>query len=263
MFSNGVLFLAAVAAALVIAFKGNISALIPLYAVGVFTGFTLSQSGMVVHHLRLKEPRWRASLAINAVGAVTTGVVALVVVVSKFTEGAWMPAAIIPMLVLLFKGINRHYTRLGRQLRIEPADVAAPGHAPHDGRAGRQHPPGRRGRAPLRLSRCGPTTSSPSTSPPTRRSRSAWRSRAGSSSTSTCPSRSSRRRTGTSTRSIMRFLDELDDRWNDDRITVIIPEFVVHRWWEHLLHNQSALFLKGRLLFRRDVAVLSLPYHVN
>ena len=63
--------------------------------------------------------------------------------------------------------------------------------------------------------------------------------------------------------SIMRFLDELDDRWDNDRITVIIPEFVVHRWWEHLLHNQSALFLKGRLLFRRDVAVLSLPYHIE
>jgi hypothetical protein len=63
--------------------------------------------------------------------------------------------------------------------------------------------------------------------------------------------------------SILRFLGELEGRWNDDRITVIIPEFVVRRWWEHLLHNQSALFLKGRLLFRRDVAVLSFPYHVT
>jgi len=123
VFSNGVLFLAAVASALIIAFKGDISALIPLYAVGVFTGFTLSQSGMVVHHLRLKEPHWRGSLLINAVGAVTTGIVALVVVVSKFTEGAWVPAAIIPILVLLFKGINRHYTRLGTQLRLDPGDV--------------------------------------------------------------------------------------------------------------------------------------------
>src|SRR6476659_5803756 len=79
VFSNGVLFLALVASGLIIAFKGDISALIPLYAVGVFTGFTLSQSGMVVHHVRLKEPGWRVSLVINAVGAVTTGIVALVV----------------------------------------------------------------------------------------------------------------------------------------------------------------------------------------
>jgi hypothetical protein len=62
---------------------------------------------------------------------------------------------------------------------------------------------------------------------------------------------------------IMRYLEELDERWSNDRITVVIPEFVVRRWWEHLLHNQSALFLKGRLLFRRNVAVLSLPYHLD
>ena len=197
VFSNGVLFLAGVAAILIIAFKGNISALIPLYAVGVFTGFTLSQSGMVVHHLRLKEPRWRSSLVINAVGAVATGVVALVVVVSKFTEGAWVPAVIIPMLVLLFKGINRHYSRLGEQLRLEPDDVPrARADPPHDGRAGREHPPGRGQRAAATPRRCGRTTSSPCTSPPTRRSRSAWRT-AGRSSASTCPSRSSSRRTGT------------------------------------------------------------------
>ena len=92
VFSNGILFLAAVASILIVVFKGNISALIPLYAVGVFTGFTLSQAGMVRHHLHLKEPRWRISLAVNAVGAVTTGIVALVVVISKFTEGAYLPA---------------------------------------------------------------------------------------------------------------------------------------------------------------------------
>ncbi|MET0460260.1 MAG: APC family permease, partial [Ilumatobacteraceae bacterium] len=123
VYSNGIIFLAVTAGILIIVFKGNISALIPLYAFGVFTGFTLSQAGMIIHHRRFREGRWRVSLVINAVGCVATGIVALVVVVSKFTEGAWVPAVVIPFLVLLFKGINRHYSRLGEQLRMEPEDV--------------------------------------------------------------------------------------------------------------------------------------------
>ena len=99
VFSNGIIFLAVTAGILIVVFKGNISALIPLYAFGVFTGFTLSQAGMIIHHRRLREGRWRVSLAINAVGCLATGIVALVVVVSKFTEGAWIPAVLIPALV--------------------------------------------------------------------------------------------------------------------------------------------------------------------
>src|SRR5262245_29688849 len=107
VFSNGIIFLAVAAGVLITVFRGNISALIPLYAFGVFSGFTLSQAGMVVHHLRYREPRWRASLTVNAVGCVATGVVAIVVVVSKFTEGAWIPAVLIPALVVGFRAISR------------------------------------------------------------------------------------------------------------------------------------------------------------
>ncbi|MGI9029217.1 MAG: APC family permease [Ilumatobacteraceae bacterium] len=109
VFSNGIIFLAITAGILIAVFGGNISALIPLYAFGVFTGFTLSQAGMVIHHRRLREGRWKVSLAINAVGCVATGVVALVVVISKFTEGAWIPAVLIPALVVAFRMIHRHY----------------------------------------------------------------------------------------------------------------------------------------------------------
>ena len=108
VFSNGVIFLAAIAGILIIVFNGDISKLIPLYAFGVFTGFTLSQAGMVKHHLSHRVGRWRASLAINAIGAASTGLVALVVVVSKFTEGAWVPAALIPIMVLAFRAIGKH-----------------------------------------------------------------------------------------------------------------------------------------------------------
>ena len=88
VFSNGVIFLAAVASVLIIVFDGDISSLIPLYAFGVFTGFTLSQAGMVRHHLKEKQPNWKVGMVINAIGSVSTGLIAMVVVVSKFTEGA-------------------------------------------------------------------------------------------------------------------------------------------------------------------------------
>jgi hypothetical protein len=217
---------------------------------------------MVVHHVHLKEPGWRASLVINAVGAFTTGLVALIVVVSKFTEGAWVPAAIIPILVLLFKSINRHYSGLASQLTLEPGDaVQAPptrhtmvvlvGNIHQGVISALQYASSLRpdhlvavhvasdeeeqDRMLQRWERFGFEVPLEIVFSPSRDLNS----------------------------SIMRFLAELDDRWNDDRITVIIPEFVVRRWWEHVLHNQSALFLKGRLLFRRDIAVLSLPYHVT
>jgi amino acid transporter len=105
VFSNGVIFLASVAGVLIIVFDGDISALIPLYAFGVFTGFTLSQAGMVRHHIKQKQPNWRVGMVINAIGAVSTGLIATVVVVSKFTEGAWIPAALIPIMVFAFRSI--------------------------------------------------------------------------------------------------------------------------------------------------------------
>jgi hypothetical protein len=111
VFSNGVLFLAIVASTLIVAFQGDISKLIPLYAFGVFTGFTLSQTGMVRHHLKHREPHWQAGLAINAIGAFTTGLIAIIVVVSKFTEGAWIPAVLIPFTVAGFRAIKRHYDK--------------------------------------------------------------------------------------------------------------------------------------------------------
>ena len=260
VFSNGVLFLAVVASGLIIGFKGNISALIPLYAVGVFTGFTLSQAGMVRHHLRLREPRWVLSTIINATGAVTTAIVALVVVVSKFTEGAWIPAAIIPLLVVLFKGINRHYTRLAAQLHVETGTRQPQMVHTMIVLVGSVH----RGvlQALSYASSLNPdhlaavnVCSTPEEQQlieqrweefdidvPLEIVYSPYRDLQG---------------------SVLRYLDEVDERWGNQIITVIIPEFVVRRWWEHLLHNQSALFLKGKLLFRHNVAVLSLPYHTD
>ncbi len=159
VFSNGVLVLAGAASLLVVAFGGNVNALIPLYAVGVFTSFTLSQSGMVRHHIKERSRGWRISVVFSAVGAAATAVVMVVVIVSKFTIGAWIPVALIPLIVLGFKAVRGHYARCGAPPEGRPglptARTAAP---PRRGRSGgrgepvisRRHPlcafPPRRGR---------------------------------------------------------------------------------------------------------------------
>ena len=118
VFSNGVVVLTAAACALILVYHANVISLIHLYVVGVFTAFTLSQAGMVRYWLRSREPGWRYRGAVNTLGAATTGVVAVVVIWSKFTEGAWLVIVAIPLLVLLFLGINRHYRRFARRLRV-------------------------------------------------------------------------------------------------------------------------------------------------
>jgi amino acid transporter len=118
VFSNGIFALAATAAVLLIVFRGVTNSLIPLYAVGVFTAFTLSQVGMVQHHRRRREPRWRRGLAINAVGALATFLVLIDVVVGKFVRGAWIPVLLIPLLVVGFRAIRRHYRSFETEVRV-------------------------------------------------------------------------------------------------------------------------------------------------
>src|SRR5438067_364830 len=120
VFSNGVLVLAILAGTLIAVFGGKTNALIPLYAVGVFTSFTLSQAGMVRHHQKEREPGWRRNIVINGVGAFATGVVLVIVAGTKFSSGAWVPIVIIPLIIALFKGIKRHYSRVADALRVTP-----------------------------------------------------------------------------------------------------------------------------------------------
>jgi amino acid transporter len=127
VFSNGIVALALAAAALIVAFGGNTNSLVPLYAVGVFTAFTLSQTGMVRHHRRLREPGWQRRLAVNAVGATATFVVLIIIASSKFTSGAWVPIVLVPVIVGGFVLIRRSYDRLDRALAVTPhAAVARP-----------------------------------------------------------------------------------------------------------------------------------------
>lgn len=259
VYSNGIIFLSLIAAILIVTFDGNVTKLIPLYAFGVFTGFTLSQAGMVHHHRRLREEGWRWKLVVNAVGAVTTGVIAAVVVISKFTQGAWIPAVVIPMMVVLFRMIKRHYAALGAALRLTEVERARPisntmivlvGGLHRGTVSGIEFAKSLRPDHLIAVHIC-------ETEADGRAIAKRWTEFEGDVELDIVvdPYRNLR---GT----VHRFVAEVEDRWNDDRVTVVIPEFVVHRWWEHLLHNQAALFLKGSLLFKDNVVVVSVPYQV-
>jgi amino acid transporter len=259
VFSNGIVLLALMASGLIVAFGGKVSALIPLYAVGVFTGFTLSQTGMVIHHFRIKEPRWQLHSVINGIGAFTTGLVAMVVVVTKFTDGAWIPAAVIPIMLLVLKAINRHYVRVRKAVHVEP------GYRP----ARRTHLvvvlvasvnkgvvnaiTYARSLAPDRLIAVS-VVSEPHEEEDLHRQWAEYNLPI-ELHTLFSPYREL-------TRPVLSYLDELDRESGDDIITVVIPEFVT-TWSTQFLHNQSALALKARLLYRPNTVVTSVPVVVD
>ncbi|HKA04762.1 MAG TPA: APC family permease [Acidimicrobiales bacterium] len=259
VFSNGIIVLAGLASVLIIIFHGEISALIPLYAVGVFTGFTMSQAGMVVHHWRLREPHWQTGMAINAIGAATTGVVLGVVVISKFTIGAWIPAALIPIIVIGLKSIGRHYKRV-REAVVVPDDYKARRHTHvavvlvgSVNKGVLNALSYARSLAPDRLVAVSVVGDPAEQEELTK----AWDEHNVPVELHTIysPYREL-------TRPILTYLDELDRESPDDIITVIIPEFVTS-WTTQFLHNQTALALKARLLYRPNTVVTSVPVLVD
>ncbi len=260
VFSNGVVVLATFAAVLIVAFGGVTTSLIPLYAVGVFTGFTMSQAGMVVYQRRHRTPGWKLRMTINAVGATATGIVLVVVTVSKFTDGAYVPAIVIPLIVLLFKAIGRHYDRVRDEVSVPP-DFRPPRRT-HTmvilvgsvTRGTLECITYARTLAPDRIMAVSVVVDEDDQDKITR----AW-------AEHDIPIElhlvhSPYR---TLSRPILRFLDELDTSDPDDIVTVLIPEVVVTKWYTQLLHNQSALALKARLLFRRNTVVTSVPVLVD
>ena len=150
-FSNGIIILAVLSALLLVVFHAETHALIPLYAIGVFVSFTLSQLGMVRFWFRERGPRWPMRAVLNGAGAVTTGIVALIIATTKFTHGAWLVILLIPLLVLLLVTIRRHYDDVAGQLSLEglePQELP-PGRSSRP-RPGRRRPPRRAGSGPVR-----------------------------------------------------------------------------------------------------------------
>jgi amino acid transporter len=258
VFSNGILVLAGFAVMLLIVFGGDTHALIPLYAVGVFISFTLSQSGMVRHWWRERSSGWRWRMAINGVGATATAMVTIVIAVTKFAHGAWIVVLVIPALVAAFVMMRRHYDEVARDLSL----------------AGMEPPPkfehtvlvlvGDVHRGVVRAVQYARTLA------PTATVRGVY--------VETDPARTSRLEEkwaewglgvplvvlASPYRSLLRplldYVDKIHARGDDQMVTVVLPEFLPRRWWQHALHNQTALLVKGALLFRTNTVVADVPY---
>jgi amino acid transporter len=261
-FSTGIIALAIISSLLIFAFDASVTGLIPLYTVGVFIAFTLSQAGMVRRWFRLRSRGWTVSASINALGAIATGIVAVVVGVSKFELGAWMVVAIIPVLVAMLYGINVHYRSIEDRLliastvpvhvqattpriivpisRIDRASLRALSiarglggdvyavHISYDAEGAKAFK--RRWEQVVGRDMTLDTIISPyrALMPP-----------------------------------LLRYIDAVDRGDPGRPIIVVLAEFVPRHWWEALLHNQTALLLKLRLFVRRNTAVLDVPYHLD
>jgi hypothetical protein len=297
---------------LVTAFAGDTSRLIPLYAVGVFLSFTLSQSGMVRHWLKVRaqspkkkakarkrreedihytqstvdretlpdaeleaseqrgstfindevtdSSHWKKSIAINAVGAVATFIVLCVFIATKFIHGAWIVVVVIPLLVFMFRAIHKHYVGVAKQLSTEGLEelrplrntVIVPISGIHRGVVGALQYA--KSIAPDRVQAVYVDFDEEATA----KLREKWERWGAGIKLVVLPSPYREL-----TRPLLRYIARLERKNNNDMVTVLLPEFVPAKWWQHLLHNQSSLMLKGALLFKEGVIVISVPYHLK
>ena len=258
VFSNGIIFLGFLSAFLLIIFGGDTHRLLPLYAVGVFLSFTLSQTGMVVRWWRLRGPGWQHSIAINGFGAFFTGIVTLVVAITRFTQGAWIVTLLIPLIVWAFLSVHRHYQNVASQLSLEKFGAPPAIH---------RHrvivPIGGVHRGVVHAIHYARTISADVTAiyidvdpEKTQSIIDKWARWGDGIRLEILPS---------PYRSIIGpihdYLDRLDSqRQTHDMLTVVLPQFVPTRWWGNLLHNQTALLLRLSLIFRRGTVVTDVPY---
>ena len=259
VFSNGILILSGFAILLIVAFRGDTHALLPLYAVGVFMSFTLSQSGMVHRWLRLREKGWRWRVWVNGVGAIVTGIVLLTLAFTKFLEGAWIVVVVIPLLVLAFRVMHRHYEEVATELSLE--GMEAPPEFQHtvlvligDVHRGvvRAVQYARTLAAPTAVVRAVYVEADPAQTAKLEEKWGHW-GLGVPLVVLTSPYRSL-------LRPFLDYIDHIQARGDDQMVTIVLPEFLPKHWWQHILHNQTALLIKGALLFRKNTVVADVPY---
>ena len=262
VFSNGIIGLSFFAILLVFLFRGRTHFLIPLYAVGVFLSFTISQAGMVVRHYRLREKGWIPSLIMNATGMVTTAVVLVVISIFKFTHGAWMVIVLIPMLVYMFHRIHVHYTMFARELSQSHYDMVI-------GDKVTEHivviPISGLHRGVMNAIRYGQSISQDlricfvqTDEESGQRMRTAWNAKFPDRKLHflESPYRSI-------SQPILKFIDDVSKEHPAEFITVIFPEFMTAKWYHQLLHNQTAWLIKLSLIYKKRVIVTSVKYHLT
>jgi amino acid transporter len=258
-YSNGIVSLAMVAWLLVWLFHGDTNTLVPLYAIGVFVCFTLSQAGMVVHWRTTRAPGWRWKAALNGLGALATGIVSIIQLVTKFTTGGWIIAVIIPLIILLLRKIHAHYTEFAEDIRFLGQSPINPLHhtviVPVNG---------------ITKATSGALVYATTISDEvvavyievdkrhTKRLEAEWEAWDIGVPLVTVPS---------PYRSILKPLVEYVDTLRmvtpGELITIIVPEIVPKRWWEHLLHNKTALYIRTAFLFKPNVVVIAIPFLVG
>ena len=263
VFSNGIVGLSLGAILLIILFGGTTHHLIPLYAVGVFLSFTLSQSGMVIHHWRVREPGWIRSTFFNALGALSTFVVLIVIGATKFTHGAWMVAVLIPLLVFFFKRINHHYVQIGKQLAAPMLAGGIDFHVPVKHTAivpvSGLHP------GVIEALRYASTISKDVRAcyieldpEATVRLKAVWES-----TVPGIPLTIIKSPYRSVIAPVIDFVNSVANTTKDDVITVIVPEFVTPKWYHQFLHNQTALLMQAALRSRANTVVTSVRYHLG
>jgi amino acid transporter len=268
VFSNGILLLAVAAVLLIVGFDANIDRLIQLYIIGVFTSFTLSQFGMVRHWNRelaavddpARRRRIRGSQAINAVGGVVTSVVLVIVFATKVEHGAWLAVAAMIVLFAMMRSISRYYRRIEAEVASEGGTPTLPPRVHAIVLVSRLHKPALRALAFAKATRPDQleAVTVAADDEDTRALQHEWERRGIQNPLIVLSS--PYRDVG---RPIVDYVKRL--RREDPRglVSVFIPEYVVPRWWQNLLHNQSAFRLKARLLYTRGVVVVNVPYHIG
>jgi amino acid transporter len=270
VFSNGIVILALFAALLIWAFDASTTRLIQLYIIGVFVSFTLSQAGMVVHWTRLltdpqpdhERPaaRMKRARAINAIGAAVTAVVLVIVLITKFTHGAWIVVFAMPSVFWVMTAIRRHYDRVDAELRPGPAGVTLPSRIHAVVLVSKLHTPTLRALAFARATRPSTLVALTVRSNPieTAALEQEWIERdiPVPLVTLDSPYRDL-------TRPALDYIHQIRRESPRDVVSVFVPEYVVGHWWEQLLHNQSALRLKARMLFQPGVMLTSVPWQLG
>ncbi|GAC1400521.1 MAG: hypothetical protein NVS4B12_09530 [Ktedonobacteraceae bacterium] len=264
-FSIGIIFLAVLASLLLVAFRGDVTLLLNLYAVGVFMSFTLSQSGMVLHWWRLRKEQqgWQRSLVINGLGAVATLLVALIIAYTKFLQGAWIVVVLIPILVLMFELIHRHYTRVERErisdIPIQPGNIHHRLIVPVAGldfvvkqsvsyarsiseNVVALHISSHKGKAEALQAAWD-----------------AWQQQLSEDEQTHLEFVQLNQRT--IPRQVLAYIDNAHRLFPTDTLTVVLPEVEIDHWWEYFLRNRTAIQLKASLLFRPGIIVTDIsPY---
>ncbi|MFB7371673.1 APC family permease [Streptomyces sp. NPDC056222] len=268
VYSNGIVLLALAAIALIVAFDASLTRLIQLYIIGVFVSFTLSQAGMVKHWRReLATPAGAADrrrimprLAINAFGACLTAVVLVIVLITKFTHGAWIVVIAMPVLFAGMKGVRRHYETVAAEVAVEPGA--------HPRTLAENHvmvlvasvnAPSLRALSYAKTLRPASLTAVTVAEDPAEVEvlRATWEAHG-----IDVPLRVLSSPYRSIVQPVLRHIREAPERTGDSVVSVVIPEYVVGHWWEQPLHNQSALRLKTRLLFMKNVVVIDVPYRL-